>query len=566
MTSRYILSVAVYLAVVACVCAGPVPTGERDNDVIVDPHYSEIQSKEAMNKGPDSDPASCLLCQSLFDNYFIEAKKTEDLAAICLKTPQNMVKMCQAFITAHGKAIYLYRKKQQDRSICTLIGVCHDDTKRLNAYFRNKVEEFHPERLPGPKGGQGPKGGVGPRGPQGYPGLPGPEGDQGKPGLPGTPVCPVAKDGSQCGRRGRCDQMKGVCVCNVNFDGPLCDKPKKIAVCSSSGDPHWRTFDKRSFDFYEAGEYLQYRKPNDPLDQAVYASTFKCNTKASCNRAVMFREKSDVIKVSMGCKVAVNCGADVSKVLKAGKTVWSPSKKLKVLYIKASNVFEISSKSSGTKVTVPCTDRQRGLVMDLEINEAPQGQMEGMCGDYNLSPFDDIPGQQPYFPSWVTKWAVPPESSAEKCSPEMINFVSERVNTHPHIPLTQEPAVTKPITHIPKLATTAISTKEEAQRVLANPQEECNKNPYTQCCQSHMEAAALMCDRLFGRVEFSDCVKDCCIDITRCPDWVKEDSEAVLANKFAKSQAQKDKEKNLEKECLQELGEGAAGCNKPKAG
>ncbi|XP_078310499.1 uncharacterized protein LOC144618409 [Crassostrea virginica] len=81
----------------------------------------------------------------------------------------------------------------------------------------------------------------------------------------------------------------------------------KVSVCRSVGDPHITTFDKRTYDVFQEGEFILYRHKTLPYEVRSFFRS--CNKKAACNCAVAARIGDDVI-------VFDRCGASRKKAKK----------------------------------------------------------------------------------------------------------------------------------------------------------------------------------------------------------------------------------------------------------
>ncbi|GFR90472.1 von Willebrand factor D and EGF domain-containing protein, partial [Elysia marginata] len=69
--------------------------------------------------------------------------------------------------------------------------------------------------------------------------------------------------------------------------------------CRSTGDPHHRTFDGKSYNNYKEGEFVLYKHKYLPYE--VRAFQLSCNGKAACNCAVAVKSGDDVILLD-GCR------------------------------------------------------------------------------------------------------------------------------------------------------------------------------------------------------------------------------------------------------------------------
>ncbi|XP_041370718.1 uncharacterized protein LOC121384400 [Gigantopelta aegis] len=69
----------------------------------------------------------------------------------------------------------------------------------------------------------------------------------------------------------------------------------RSALCLSSGDPHFTTFDKKHYNNYLEGEFILYRHKTLPYEVRTFLRN--CNGKASCNCAVAVKSGDDIIVI-----------------------------------------------------------------------------------------------------------------------------------------------------------------------------------------------------------------------------------------------------------------------------
>jgi hypothetical protein len=472
-----------------------------------------------------ADVTVCHVCQALYNVHFLASTTTEDKAVTCSGMKDAYLqRVCQAFLVEYGPVIHLYRRHPQNGDICTYIGICGDRVEVKAAVPPTAVAE-----AAGLKGVKGPEGDPGRPGVRGAEGPAGPEGLPGPVGPTGEAPCPADNLGNICSNHGTCTPGgRAVCVCNADFAGRFCQFRKRAAHCTSGGDPHWVSLDGRHFDYYVGGEYLQYQDPTDPERESIVAQFVPCNGRAACNSALMFKRGKDVVKVAGGCQLTVNCGGDISAEVKAGR----PRTTEMGLTVRwAAPNFVITSAATGTSLTALCGGLPYNMA--ININAAPRGISLGMCGNFDGNPSNDIPANQVYKPSWAEKWEVKPDQSALACKAEPISFAEEDV---------------------------VVAAKEPPQNNNAEPKK-CDGNgldPDVNCCRSDMAQAATRCNKLYGLVQFEDCVNDSCADLATATKWVAIDEEEAEA---AQAAVDRDVEVNDEaavKECDQENAQGKA--------
>jgi hypothetical protein len=385
----------------------------------------------------------------------------------------------------------------------------------------------------GPDGDPGRPGVQGPTGPKGGEGLPGPT------GASGMAPCPVDATNKVCSGQGQCAEGKNVCVCNADFAGRICQYRKRAAHCTSGGDPHWTSLDGRHFDYYVAGEYLQYQDPTDSMREAIVAQFVPCNGRAACNAALMFKRGRDVVKVAGGCSLSINCGPNIGLEVQRGATKRTDMG----LQVKFENgYFVITSAATGTVLRAQCAGLPYSMV--INVNAPARGISLGMCGNFDLDPSNDIPANQVYRPSWAEKWEVPKEQSAFSCARDPINVG----NTLLSLGDDEEPAAAA-------AAAPAAPPAEPPKVCDAN-----GLNTELNCCLRDMAAAAIKCNKLFGLPEFGDCVSDSCGDLATANKWAQIDEDEAGANQEGRDTDTTITETAAAKECEEESQQGIK-CN-----
>ncbi len=545
--------------------------------VVPDEPYSEWRhpaDTESVTK------STCFLCEGLFDTVFHNIRRHSDMGRACETDPNaHFQSVCKAFLVRFGPVLARFQEETADRRLCFAVGLCTDDMHedkqpvgegdssvtgtsgvgfpRIQPAVR-AIPRGGPG-VPGDKGDRGRPGPRGPPGPQGKPGGPGPRGERGT-GV--APFCPIV-NGRTCSGRGVCVQ-ETYCECNAEWDGPSCQDKRSIGVCTSDGDPHWVTFDNNRFDFYEQGEFLQYRNPTRGNEYVT--STFaKCNRGASCLATVSVGRDKDVVSVSSRCEVLLSCDAkDALAELKDGPIKTAAG--LAVSWDDAKSRVTVTSPATGLKVTVGCGaagGSAFGAILTLEVNEAPLGVLQGMCGNYDNRADNDVDNDEPFFPSWVSRWSVPAKQSLATCGElrtRIGNWDGDALTTLMEADIRDQIATRARALEAPAAAAAAAAEGPKAHELEYKlgiaEDKECVRNPNTGCCYNNMESAAVMCSSLFGRPQFAHCVIDCCINLQACPKWVSFDAIAEKQDKDQLLEAMLDAKANEKKECDQELTEG----------
>jgi hypothetical protein len=492
-----------------------------------------------------ADPTTCHVCQALYNKHWVSSQSTQDKSASCdrMKDPQ-LKQMCRAFLVEYGPVLHLYRDHPQNGSVCKFMGLCQPHSRvRISVSKEAVAAAAGVKGAPGPMGSPGRDGIQGPWGPRGAAGLAGLQGS------PGRAPCPVDNMGRLCSNRGKCMPGGSRCVCNVDYAGRTCQYRKVAGSCTSGGDPHWNSFDGRRFDYYVAGEYLQYQS-KDPATggEAITANFVQCNGRAACNNALMFKRGEDVVKIGAGCSLSVNCGANIAPEIRRGKTHRTDSG---LVVSWQAPLFVVKSTATGTTLRGSCSSMPYSMAVN--INQPRRGNILGMCGDFDGNPSNDIPANQPRLPSWATKWKVSPEQSALACKKAPIEFSLLAFGADAEAQISSDDDVDG----------ADDSGAEAALAVSEEPELKCDArgaNKATGCCVSEMLRAVTACRKIFGRSEFGDCVKDSCVDMAQAIKWTKIDEDEAATDDAAINAKVADTEAGAAKECQQEGEEGHA-CN-----
>ncbi|XP_028410605.1 von Willebrand factor-like [Dendronephthya gigantea] len=176
-----------------------------------------------------------------------------------------------------------------------------------------------------------------------------------------------------CMNGGICQNVgKGYkCTCAPGYHGDKCQTEVE-AVCSATGDPHYRTFDGRRYNFMGQCQYILAKDLDSSF--SVMTKNNRCNGRASCVVAVTVSVKGLTIEMKKGGSLTV-FGANVQLPYKnQGVSIVRHGTRnleitadigIKVLYNGLSNLF----------VTVKGRHMKR---------------MAGLCGNYNGNPNDEF--------------------------------------------------------------------------------------------------------------------------------------------------------------------------------
>jgi len=205
------------------------------------------------------------------------------------------------------------------------------------------------------------------------------------------------------------------CICRNGFFE--CEPQMCItdgATCQAYGDPHYRTFDTRYFDFQGNCEYILTQSCNT-TEFAVIVANSAHNEHVSCTesvRVVVPGEHVDIIlgrggTVTINGELRPNNGDDI--ILRSGQ----------VEVVRAGGHPHVILESSGIRVSWD------GLYhVDVTVSTRWRGNLCGLCGDYNGDPNNDF--QMPNYlladsanefgSSWqlisnISRICIPPDSN-----------------------------------------------------------------------------------------------------------------------------------------------------------
>ncbi|WP_433261098.1 VWD domain-containing protein [Micromonospora vinacea] len=212
-----------------------------------------------------------------------------------------------------------------------------------------------------------------------------------------------------------CDQPKprppGGGGCSISVIG------KGYRCANSNGDPHLLTYDGLRYDFQAAGEFVLTRSTTDDFEVQVRQTMFPASSVVAVNSAVAVRVAGDRVGVYVtpdGPAVRVNGAAPVS----------APDG------VKLPRGGTVTTWKDGT-VTVELPDGARltaqpigvwGLSVSLSAPTARAGKLEGLLGDHDGDPGDDLtvrngkrlaqpPTFEALYPGFADSWRVEAQRS-----------------------------------------------------------------------------------------------------------------------------------------------------------
>ncbi|KAJ3219472.1 hypothetical protein HDU67_000884 [Dinochytrium kinnereticum] len=149
------------------------------------------------------------------------------------------------------------------------------------------------------------------------------------------------------------------------------------ANCYSNGDPHYKTFDGKLYNFYGAGVYYLVRTPT----LIVQADQQHCTPTVTCNYQVA---------IQFGSTVIVLAPAPGSRTVMALTLLSANSQGITATANAAKNSYQISI-SDGSLITVSMYPWGSTYYMDISITAAGShmNKVNGLCGNFNKNAADD---------------------------------------------------------------------------------------------------------------------------------------------------------------------------------
>ncbi|XP_053722445.1 IgGFc-binding protein-like [Synchiropus splendidus] len=225
-------------------------------------------------------------------------------------------------------------------------------------------------------------------------------------------------DGEECQRSCTCNGTTGMVHCTSASCGPqescgVVDgrygcHPNPHGICSASGDPHYRTFDGKRYDFQGTCRYVLAKPIN--ITQGLH--TFLVEAKNEQWRTRPVSITSDVFVTVWGFEV------HISRSRRGMVQVNGVTQNMPILL----NSGRVSIYTSGRRTFI---DTDFGLTVTydgwstvtISVPSIYSGQMGGLCGNFNGNPRDDFQspsGMSVRSPSeFGTSWKVP---SNDTCS------------------------------------------------------------------------------------------------------------------------------------------------------
>ncbi|XP_060067975.1 von Willebrand factor D and EGF domain-containing protein-like [Ylistrum balloti] len=170
-------------------------------------------------------------------------------------------------------------------------------------------------------------------------------------------------------------------------------KDRPHALCSASGDPHFRQIDRRGrMDVYEVGDFVMYKSSTRPFE--IHIRTWSCGKFHPCICAITARENNDVVSIDMCEKRKNQIAAPDVKVLSNG-----PLHSMTIDRDKSGKNFFLNF-ASGARLSVGAhvakVNHGRELDGHMSVSlQAPTDDMEkseGLCGTFDGVDANDLQG------------------------------------------------------------------------------------------------------------------------------------------------------------------------------
>ncbi|XP_057711322.1 zonadhesin, like isoform X4 [Corythoichthys intestinalis] len=211
----------------------------------------------------------------------------------------------------------------------------------------------------------------------------------------------------------------GTEICQLH-DGEYKCRPLGNGICSVSGDPHYTTFDKRTHHYMGACSYTLTKPCNGSSSGLPYFSVDTQNERRGSNKKVSY-VRAVVVQVD-GVTVILGKGRTVQV---NGTAVVPPVTWMGGVKIYLSGKFVVLETSFHLRVRFDGNHHA-----DITVPASYNGQLCGMCGNFNGNPFDDNlkPDKTPAFTTneLGDSWQVPDprpdctnDGGQEDCDPKV---------------------------------------------------------------------------------------------------------------------------------------------------
>ncbi|XP_033764373.1 von Willebrand factor D and EGF domain-containing protein-like [Pecten maximus] len=190
------------------------------------------------------------------------------------------------------------------------------------------------------------------------------------------------------------------------------DRPH--ALCSASGDPHFRQIDRKGrMDVYEVGDFVMYKSKTRPFE--IHIRTWSCGKYHPCICAITAREGNDIVSIDMCEKRKNQLAAPDLKILSNG-----PLHSMTIDRDPSGKHFYLNF-ASGARLDVGAHVARvnHGAELDGHMSvslQAPSDDLdesEGLCGTFDGTDINDLEGAdrhiydshhvRDFYHSWLLK-------------------------------------------------------------------------------------------------------------------------------------------------------------------
>ena len=152
------------------------------------------------------------------------------------------------------------------------------------------------------------------------------------------------------------------------------------ATCQAYGDPHYRTFDSRYFDFQGTCEYILTQSCNG-MEFAVIVTNSAHDGCVSCAESVRVVVPNEYVDITLGRGRSVTIN-DMPRPNNGDEIILQSGQ---VEVVRAGDLPHVILRTSGVRVSWD------GLYhVDVSVSTRWRGNLCGLCGDYNGDPNNDF--------------------------------------------------------------------------------------------------------------------------------------------------------------------------------
>lgn len=208
------------------------------------------------------------------------------------------------------------------------------------------------------------------------------------------------------------DDQSCTCECDANWQGDNCERGLQWGSCHTVGDPHPHTFDHLSYNIYDTGEFLFFRRPDS--NEELHVLTEMLHPSIAGNAAVALQMGDERITLrarrnpgNNHMKIRISCGKDIEAELVSGKYP-AESRAFKteggaLLWFAGGSYFVRTPERMLIRINQwrsnswdparnrwNCRNCQWYLNVFITILQPRDGKTEGMCGNFDGNRNNDV--------------------------------------------------------------------------------------------------------------------------------------------------------------------------------